>query len=57
MMYARRKPEQKTVTTSQRSVQAAALDALCKQRPLRPPTAIRPEVRVIRKPLPNTPTF
>jgi hypothetical protein len=50
-------PAQKTSTSSRVATQAAALDALCKARPLRPPTSTRPEVRVIRKPLPANPTI
>ena len=55
--FPRSKPNQKNSSTSQRATQAAALDALCKARPLRPPTSTRPEVRVVRKPLPNNPTL
>ena len=55
--FNRGKPNQKTSTSSQRAIQAAALDALCRARPLRPPTLTRPEVRVIRKPLPIDPTI
>jgi hypothetical protein len=53
-----RKPTQKPATST-RSMQVEALDALCKARPLRPPTSTRPDVRVVRKPLPNNhvPTF
>ncbi len=47
-----RKPIQKP-GSSTRAAQIEALDAMCKARPLRPPTATRPEVRVVRKPLPN----
>jgi hypothetical protein len=57
MQFTRSKPPQKTNATSQRSLQAAAFDAVCKDRPLRPPTSTRPEVRVIRKPMPNNPTI
>ena len=55
--FSRSKPTQKPSTSNQRSQQAAALDALCKARPLRPPTSTRPEVRVIRQPLPTNPTI
>ncbi len=55
--FSRSKPNQKTSTVSQRGMQAAALDALCKARPLRPPTSTRPEVRVVRKPLPTDVTI
>jgi hypothetical protein len=56
--FPRSKPTtQKSGTTSQRATQVAALDAMCKARPLRPPTSTRPEERVIRKPLPNNPTI
>lgn len=55
--FPRSKPTPKSNTSSQRELQAAALDALCKARPLRPPTSTRPEVRVIRKPLPDNPTI
>jgi hypothetical protein len=53
-----RKPTQKP-GQSTRAAQIEALDALCKARPLRPPTSTRPELRVVRKPLPSgqTPTF
>jgi hypothetical protein len=53
----RTRPNQKTSTSSQRATQAAAFDAVCKARPLRPPTSTRPEVRVIRKALPANPTL
>jgi hypothetical protein len=55
--FSRSKPDRKTSNHSQRAMQAAALDELCKHRPLRPPTSTRPEVRVIRKPLPDNPTI
>jgi hypothetical protein len=53
--FTRSKPSQKNTTSSQRATQAAELDALCELRPLRPPTSIRPEVRLVRKPLPASP--
>ncbi len=53
----RPKPAQNTNTKGQREMQAAAFDAVCQARPLRPPTSTRPEVRVIRKPLPDSPTL
>ena len=53
----RPKPDQKTSTSNQRATVVAAFDAICKSRPLRPPTTIRPEVRVIRKPLPDNPSL
>jgi hypothetical protein len=58
MTDSERKPIQKP-STSTRAMQIEALDALRKSRPLRPPTSTRPEVRVVRKPLPNgrVPTF
>ncbi len=55
--FSRSKPTPKPSTSSQRTMQAAALDALCKARPLRPPTSTRPEVRVVRQRLPNNPTI
>lgn len=53
--FTRSKPPQKNGTSNQRAMHAAALDALCKHRPLRPPTSARPEVRVLRKALPASP--
>lgn len=53
--FVRSKPGHKSDTSSQRAMQAAELDALCKQRPLRPPTSTRPEVRLVRKALPENP--
>jgi hypothetical protein len=53
----RPKPAPKTKSSSQREMQAAAFDAVCQARPLRPPTSTRPELRVVRKPLPNNPTL
>lgn len=53
--FTRGKPNQKNNTSSQRALQAAELDALCRQRPLRPPTSTRPEVRLLRKALPDSP--
>ena len=50
----RGKPDQKTRVSNQRAPLLAAFDELCKNRPLRPPTSTRPEVRVIRKPPPGT---
>lgn len=55
MQFTRSKPSQKNNTSSQRATQAAELDALCKHRPLRPPTTTRPEVRLVRKALPASP--
>lgn len=53
--FTRGKPNQKNSSSTQRATQAAELDALCKHRPLRPPTTTRPEVRLIRKALPDNP--
>jgi hypothetical protein len=53
--FSRSKPNHKARTASQPALQSAAFDALCKGRPLRPPTSTRPELRVIRKPMPSEP--
>jgi hypothetical protein len=55
--FARSKPQPTANGSNQRATQAAAFDAVCKARPLRPPTSSRPEVRVLRKPLPPNPTL
>ncbi len=53
--FTRSKSGHKNDSSSQRALQAAELDALCKHRPLRPPTTTRPEVRLVRKALPDNP--
>jgi hypothetical protein len=55
MQFTRSKPSPKNTASTQRAAQAAELDALCEHRPLRPPTSTRPEVRLVRKALPDSP--